>query len=98
MCSQASDMDGGRHGGFPESCLGGRRFAKSSERQRQRLHDCTPARCRNRVLSVSLSYLCKSAEEDPAVDWTTARDDDTTKVSDEVTTETRAQREREKPC
>ena len=60
-----------------------------------RLH---PARCRNRVLSVSLSYLCKSAEEDPAVDWTTARDDDTTKVSDEVTTETRAQRERERPC
>jgi len=41
-------------------------------------------------------------EEDPAVDWTTARDDDTTnrtKVSDDtVTTETRAQRERERPC
>lgn len=47
MCSQASDMGMGHMGMFGwhvwVACLGGwgRRFAKSSQRQKQRLHDCT---------------------------------------------------------
>ena len=61
MCSQASDMGMGSHGDVWVACLGGMfgwlgqaicQIFSEAEAKIARLH---PARCRNRVLSVSLS-------------------------------------------
>ena len=96
----------GAHGDVWVACLGGMfgwlgqaicQIFSEAEAKIARLH---PARCRNRVLSVSLSPGQICGKKIPR--WTgqlRATTTPRTKVSDDtVTTETRAQRERERPC